>query len=103
MKQLDSVNYYEEIMSDKLTLVKYYGSWCGPCKVLTPILDGVLKNYGDSINAGEVDIDTNMALAQKDGIRGVPTVVFYKNGQVLDKMVGLQPAQVYAQKIESLK
>ncbi len=102
MKQLDSISYHEEISSEKLTLVKYYGSWCGPCKVLTPILEGVVKNYTD-INVGEVNIDTHSELAIKDGIRGVPTVVFYKNGKLLDKMVGLQPAQVYTQKIESLK
>ena len=83
-------------------MVKYFANWCGPCKVLTPILEDVVKNYGD-INVGEVNIDTNMALAQKDGIRGVPTVVFYKNGQVLDKMVGLQQALAYQAKIDSLK
>jgi thioredoxin 1 len=102
MQQFDLTTYNEKINEDKLTIVKYKANWCGPCRVLSPILEGVVKDYVD-INVGEVDIDTNMALAQKDGIRGVPTVVFYKNGQVLDKMVGLQPAQVYAQKIESLK
>jgi thioredoxin 1 len=102
MQQFDLTTYNEKINEDKLTIVKYKANWCGPCRVLSPILEGVVKDYAD-INVGEVDIDTNMALAQKDGIRGVPTVVFYKNGQVLDKMVGLQPAQVYAQKIESLK
>jgi thioredoxin 1 len=65
-------------------------------------MEDVIKNY-PNINAGEVNIDTNMALAQKDGIRGVPTVVFYKNGKLLDKMVGLSPAQLYQSKIEALK
>lgn len=102
MQQFDSTTYEQKISEDKLTLVKYFGNWCGPCRVLTPILEGVVKNYTD-INVGEVNIDTHSELAIKDGIRGVPTVVFYKNGKLLDKMVGLQQAQVYSQKIESLK
>jgi thioredoxin 1 len=101
MQQFDSITYNEKINEDKLTIVKYKANWCGPCRVLSPILEGVVKNYTD-INVGEVDIDTNMSLAQKDGIRGVPTVVFYKNGKLLDKMVGLQPAQSYIDKINSL-
>jgi len=102
MQQLDSTNYHNLINSDKLTLVKFATNWCGPCKVLTPILDDVVKNYED-INVGEVDIDIHMDLAVRDGIRGVPTVVFYKNGVVVDRMVGLHNGQIYKQKIESLK
>ena len=102
MQQFDSATYEQKINEDKLTVVKYFANWCGPCKVLTPIMEDVIKNYPD-INAGEVNIDTNMALAQKDGIRGVPTVVFYKNGKLLDKIVGLAQAQNYQAKIDSLK
>jgi len=103
MKQLDTTTYSEIINSDKLTLIKYSANaWCGPCRMLTPILNKVVENYTD-INFGEVDIDTHPDLAVKDGIKGVPTIVFYKNGQVVDRMVGLQPAQAYQVKIESLK
>lgn len=102
MQQFDSTTYEEKINEDKLTVVKYYAGWCGPCKVLTPILEGVVSKYTD-INTGEVNIDTNVDLAHKDGIRGVPTVVFYKNGKMLDKMVGLQQAPAYQSKIDSLK
>ena len=104
MQQLDSTNYHNLINSDKLTLVKFAANWCGPCKMLTPILEGVIKNYSD-INVGEVNIDTHSDLARKDNVRGVPTIVFYKNGVEIPntRMVGVQPAQVYVQKIESLK
>ena len=101
MKNLNKTEYNEMTNLDTLSVIKYFGVWCQPCKMLSPILEGVVKNYTD-INVGEVDIDTNMSLAQKDGIRGVPTVVFYKNGKLLDKMVGLQPAQSYIDKINSL-
>jgi len=101
MQQFDSTTYQEKINEDKLTLVKYAADWCGPCRVLSPILDGVLKDFPD-VNAGEVNIDIHSDLAVKDGIRGVPTVVFYKNGLAVDKMVGLHQAQAYVQKINSL-
>jgi thioredoxin 1 len=102
MQQFDLATYEQKINEDKLTVVKHFAPWCGPCKALTPILEGVVKNYPD-INVGEVNIDIHPVLAQRDGIRGVPTVVFYKNGKLLDKMVGLSPAQVYQTKIDSLK
>jgi thioredoxin 1 len=102
MKQFDSTSYFEAINSDKLTLVKYKANWCGPCRVLSPILEDVVKNYPD-INFGEVDVDNNVDLAFRDNVKAVPAVIFYKNGQVLDKMVGLQQAQAYQDKINSLK
>jgi len=102
MQQFDSVNFEEKTKENKLTLVKYAADWCGPCRVLTPILEGVMKDYPD-VNAGEVNIDIHSDLAIKDGIRGVPTIVFYKNGSAVDKLVGLHPAQTYISKIESLR
>ncbi len=102
MRQFDSITYNEAINEDKLTLVKYAASWCGPCRVLSPILEEVVKNYTD-INVGEVNIETHNDLAFRDGIRGVPTIVFYRNGNLVDKIVGLQQAEVYQSKIDSLK
>jgi thioredoxin 1 len=102
MQQLNEISYNDLIKSDKLTVIKYFGQRCNPCKVLTPALEGITKKYPD-VNFGEVDIDQNMSLVQKDGIRGVPAVIFYKNGQPLDRIVGLHPIQNYVGKIESLK
>lgn len=102
MQQFDSTNFEEKTKEDKLTLIKYAADWCGPCRVLTPILDGVMKNYSD-VNAGEVNIDIHSDLAIRDGIRGIPTIVFYKNGVAVDKLVGLHQAQTYINKIDSLK
>ena len=101
MKQFTPETYKEAINSDKLTLVKYKAIWCGPCKVLGPILEDVIKEFPD-INTGEIDIDQNTDIAVADGIRGVPTLVFYKNGQVVDRMVGLQSGPTYTEKIKSL-
>ena len=102
MQQLNETTYNEMINENKLTVVKFFGVWCGPCKVLAPALESIVGNYPD-VNFGEVDIDQNISLAQKEGIRGVPAVIFYKNGQPLDRLVGLHPIQNYVGKIESLK
>ena len=101
MQQLNETTYNEKINEDKLTLVKYKANWCGPCRVLAPALDSIIEKY-PGVNFGEVDIDQNMSLAQKDNVRGVPAVIFYKNGKVLDTLVGLQPLQNYISRIESL-
>jgi thioredoxin 1 len=102
MQQLNETTYDEMINENKLTVVKFFGVWCGPCKVLAPALESIVGNYPD-VNFGEVDIDQNISLAQKEGIRGVPAVIFYKNGNVLDRLSGLQPLLNYVNKIESLK
>jgi thioredoxin 1 len=102
MQLLNETTYNEKINENKLTVVKYFGKRCVPCKVLAPALESIVGNYPD-VNFGEVDIDQNMSLVQKDGIRGVPAVIFYKNGQPLDRLVGLHPIQNYVGKIESLK
>ena len=101
MEQFTVESYEQKTNEDKLTVVKYAAAWCGPCRMLTPIMDKVAQDI-PNVNFGEVDIDTTPALAIKDGVRSVPTIVFYKNGQVVDRMVGLQPAQTYIEKINSL-
>ena len=101
MEQFTVDSYNQKTNEDKLTIVKYAAKWCGPCKVLSPLLDGVMGGF-QNVNFGEVDIDENPTLAVKDGVRSVPTIVFYKNGQAIDRMVGLQPAQNYTTKINSL-
>jgi thioredoxin 1 len=102
MQQLNETSYNDLIKSDKLTVIKFFGTWCGPCKVLAPVLEGVTKNYPD-VNFGEVDIDQERNITISEGIRGVPAVIFYKNGQPLDRLAGLHPIQNYINKIESLK
>ena len=101
MEKFTIESYEQKTNEEKLTVVKHMANWCGPCRVLTPILDKVSQDF-PNVNFGEVDIDDTPTLAVKDGVRGVPTVVFYKNGQVVDRIVGLQPAQNYIDKINSL-
>jgi thioredoxin 1 len=102
MQKLNEVSYNEMVKEDKLTVVKFFGVWCGPCRVLAPVLESIVSKYPD-VNFGEVDIDQERNIAISEGIRGVPAVIFYKNGQPLDRLVGLHPIQNYINKVESLK
>ena len=102
MKSLDSKEYYEIIKSDNLSVIKYGASWCGPCRVLAPILEGVSQKF-DDVNFGEIDVDSQQEIAREQGIRSVPTIIFFKNGEIIERLVGLQQADFYESKINSLK
>lgn len=102
MKNLDSKEYYEMINSDNLSVVKVGALWCGPCRVLAPILQSVSEKFED-VNFGEIDVDSQPEIAREQSVRSVPTILFFKNGEIVDKMVGLQQAEVYESKINSLK
>jgi len=102
MKNLNSNEFTELTNSNKLTLVKYFGSWCGPCRMLNPVIESLIPSFPD-VNFGEVDIDAERELALNSGIRAVPTIIFYKNGKVLDRLTGVNSAQYYIQKLEEYK
>ena len=101
MEKINSSKYHDLITLDKLTVIKFAAEWCGPCRVLKPIIENIASKYPD-VNFAEVDIDQEKEIAIGEGVRGVPAVIFYKNGKVLDTLVGLQPLQNYISRIESL-
>ena len=102
MKNLNSKEYYEMVQSDKLSVIKMGAIWCGPCRVLAPILKSVSEKFED-VNFGEIDVDNQPEIVREQSVRSVPTILFFKNGEIVDKMVGLQQAEVYESKINSLK
>ncbi len=80
------------INSDKPVFVDFSAEWCQPCKMMPPILKEVKRNLGDKIRIIKIDVDRNPAVAQKYGIRSVPTLMIFKNGQVLFNQAGVIPA-----------
>jgi thioredoxin 1 len=102
MKNLNSEEYHQMIKSDNLSVIKMGAIWCGPCRVLVPILQSVSEKFED-VNFGEIDVDNQPEIAREQSVRSVPTILFFKNGEIVDKMVGLQQAEVYESKINSLK
>lgn len=94
-------NYKTEVLgSDKLTVVDFWAPWCGPCLALNPTIDWLAENYGERVNIGKVNQDENPELSVAYGITGIPAVLFIKNGQVVDKQIGLASRKVLEQKLQ---
>ena len=78
----------EVLKSDLPVLVDYWAEWCGPCKMIAPILDEVARDYGDRVKVVKVNVDENQSVPAKYGIRGIPTLMLFRNGAVVDTKVG---------------
>lgn len=90
--EITDQNFEELVMkSDKPVLVDFWAEWCGPCKAIGPMIEEISKEYDGKAVVGKVDVDNNPETAMKYGIRNIPTILFIKNGQVVDKQVGAVP------------
>ena len=86
--------------SDKLTIVDFWAEWCGPCRAIGPVIEDLSKEYSGKINVGKVNVDHNSEVSVNYGITSIPAILFFKNGEVVDKMVGAQPKSNFVKKIE---
>ena len=83
-------NFEEEVLkSEKTVIVDFYAEWCGPCKMMSPIIDKIAEELGDKVKVGKVNTDENLELAQKFNIMSIPTILIFKNGNVDTKFIGL--------------
>lgn len=87
---ITSKNFEEEVLNAKIpVLVDFWASWCGPCKMMSPIIDSLAEELGDSIKVGKVNTDENMDLAEEFGIMSIPTIMIFENGQVIKTFYGV--------------
>jgi thioredoxin 1 len=87
--------------SDKFVLVDFWAEWCGPCRMVGPVVEELAKDYEGKAVIGNVNVDTNPEVAAKYGIRSIPTILFIKNGEVVDKSVGAVPKTALAAKLDA--
>ncbi len=88
--------------SDKLVLVDFWASWCGPCLALAPVIDDIAEEYSDSVKICKLNVDENQKTAMQYGIKGIPTILFFKNGNVVEQSVGLVPKEQLKELITKL-
>lgn len=83
-------------------VVDFWATWCGPCRMVAPIIEELAAQYDGKIVVGKCDVEDNEDLAAEFGIRNIPTILFFKNGEVVDKLIGAQSKQKFEEKFEAL-
>jgi thioredoxin 1 len=95
---------FEEMVlnSEKPVMVDFWAAWCGPCRMVGPIIDQISEEYDGKAVVGKVDVDSNQEFAGKYGVRNIPTVLVFQNGEVVGRQVGVAPKNAYAEALDAL-
>lgn len=103
VEAVNNANFEDKVLkSNKPILVDFWAEWCGPCRTLGPILDEVATELADKAGVVKVNVDENSELAQQFGIRGIPTMIFFKDGEAAKTLVGVQPKEEIKKTLEEL-
>ena len=101
--EITDSNFEEKVLkADKPVILDLWAEWCGPCRMVGPIVNEIGEEYGEQVIVGKLDVDNNPQTTAKFGIRNIPTILFFKNGEVVDKQVGAVPKSALVEKLEPL-
>jgi len=101
--QITDASFEEVVLkSDKPVLVDFWATWCGPCRMLGPVIEEIATEYEGRVVVGKVDVDSNQDYAAKYGVRNIPTVLVFQNGEVVGRQVGVAPKKTYTDALDAL-
>ena len=100
--QITDATLDKVLKTDKPVVIDFWAEWCSPCRMVAPIIEQLAEEYKDNVIVGKIDVDENNEATTKYGIRNIPTILFIKNGQVVDKIVGAADKRLFVDKINKL-
>tara|TARA_B100000795_G_C22370013_1_gene275733 strand:- start:79 stop:435 length:357 start_codon:yes stop_codon:yes gene_type:complete len=101
--EINDANFDELVLkSTKPVMVDFWAEWCGPCRMLGPIIEEVSKDYEGKAVVGKLDVDSNQEFAAKFGVRNIPTVLIFNKGELVNRQVGVSPKNVYSESLDAL-
>jgi thioredoxin 1 len=99
--EVTDANFDQEVLrSESPVLIDFWATWCGPCRALAPVVDEIASSYQGRVKVAKMDVDKNMATPQRYGVRGIPTLLLFKGGQVREQIVGFVPKEQIAQALD---
>lgn len=102
VRVITNENFDETLRAERFVVLDFWAEWCGPCRMVSPIIDELAVEYDGKVIIGKVNVDENNDVVSRFGIRNIPTVLFFKDGEIVDKNIGAAPKTLFVEKIEKL-